>query len=642
LRALAFAEPSIGAADFVFRDVVFPWQHPYVLRPVITRAQRFPGGTRDNTDTMSAAAFFRRPAVVLVLALCVVGGGVSLMSRLASGPSAELKRVALPHEGGAEAAPAFSPDGAQLAFSARDAGRKAPYHIRVRTLADGAMEQLTDGAASDLGPAWSPDGGSIAFLRIDEGRARYLVIPAHGGQVRQVADFPAPDPAPGPETAACWTRDGQSIYVVRWADGEPRTIAAIPAGGGAPRRITQPPAGSKGDGSPAISPDGSTLAFLRETSAKDDPGGDSEGRNGSDIYLADLSGNNLRRLTFDKAAIHGIAWSADGKEVIYAARRLDQEKLWRVAAGGGSPRNVLAGGRNPAYPAVAPAGHRLAFTERPQLDTIWRADLTASDPAATARQLIHSDGREERPSWSPDGKRIANISSQTGYDEVWVGDADGAHRMPITHLKPWRLGPPRWSPDGRTILFVVRGNGTMEVDRVASDGRTPPARVALPDGSHEVCWSHDGQWVYFQAMGLWKARLNGQQAQKLVPSWEAGEPEESADGKALYFRRERSIWRVPAGGGAEEEVIHPEHDTRWPAYQATAAGLYYLELDREERAVAARFYDLRSKKSRELLQLPVTDPSDVSALAVSPDGKYVLYPTVDRDATTLVLTENFR
>src|SRR5271169_6168995 len=157
---------------------------------------------------MSFAAFIRRPAVVLILGLCLIGGGVSVLSRLASGPSTEPKRVALPHEGGAEAAPAFSPDGKRLAFSAREAGKNTPYHIRVRPVAGGAAAQLTGAPASDLGPAWSPDGASIAFLRVDKDRARYMVLPSGGGEPRQLADFAIPAPPPTAQPAVCWARDG--------------------------------------------------------------------------------------------------------------------------------------------------------------------------------------------------------------------------------------------------------------------------------------------------------------------------------------------------------------------------------------------------------------------------------------------------
>jgi len=612
---------------------------------------------------MPAAAFFRRPAVVLILGLCLVGGGISLLSRLVSGPSAAPKRVELPHQGGAETAPAFSPDGQRLAFSAREAARAGAYHIYVRTLAGGATAQWTSGQASDFGPAWSPDGASIALLRVDGNRASYMVLPAAAGEPRQAADFTLPDSPPGdcrtpngevetsgecgsrpgPQPAVCWTRDGKSLYVVQWAAAQPPFLAAVPAAGGAPRRVTQPPAGSRGDSSPAISPDGATLAFVRQSSDKAEHDNDGDGSGGSDVFLSDLSGGNLRRLTFDNASIHGVVWSADGRDLIYAARRLDQEKLWRIAASGGTPRDVLAGGSHPAFPAVAPAGHRLAFTERPELDWIWRIDLNAPDPASSARLLFRSTGREYWPSWSPDGKQIADISTTTGNPEVWLADADGNRRTPITHLKGEWAQQPRWSHDGRGILFVVRVYGAQDVDRVTSDGRTQPVRIPLPGDSHHASWSKDGHWIYFQSMGqLWKARADGQQRQKLTNDWGDDEPEESADGQYVFFRRERSIWRVPTGGGTEEKVIAPERDARWSAYQPTTGGLYYLERDREERTIALWFYAFANEKSRELVRLPVADPSSTATFSVSPDGRYLLYPAVDRAQTSLVLTENFR
>jgi Tol biopolymer transport system component len=635
---------------------------------------------------MSAAAFFRRPAVVLILGLCLIGIGVSVLGRLVTGPAAEPKRVPLPHAAGAEATPAFSPDGRRLAFSAREGDRTSPYHVYVRTLgAGGAAVQLTSGPADDFGPAWSPDGASIAFLRMEGERARYMVLPAAGGEPRPVADFTLPGAAPGdcrmppgeveargacgarpdPQSAVGWARDGQSLYVVVWSADQPPYIAAVPAAGGAPRRITQPPAGSYGDSSPAISPDGATLAFVRQSAGETEQkrgrgkfapvrqsssGDESEG---SDVFLSDVSGGGARRLTFDNASIHGIAWSTDGRDVIYAARRLGQDKLWRIAASGGSSRNVLASGKHPASPAVAPAGHHLAFIETPALDRIWRIDLNASDPASSARLLIGSNHRELAPSWSPGGTRIANVSTESGSPEVWVGDADGSRRKPITHLNaPW-IEQPRWSPDGRAVLFAVRGPGNIDVNRVNSDGRTPPQHIPLPGDAHQLSFSHDGSSVYFVSMAqIWKALVSrgnqsfsfvdGQQRQKLSNNWGDEQPEESADGQYVFFRRERAVWRVPVSGGTEEKVFEHEPETHWIAYQPTTGGLYYLERDRDERTVSLSFYGFAGAKSRELVRLPVADPSSVSAFSVSADGRYLLYPAVDRTQTSLVLTEDFR
>ncbi len=568
---------------------------------------------------------------------------MGVLSRLVSGPAAEPKRVPLPRLGGAETSPAFSPDGARLAFAARDAGRKSPYGIYVRTLAGvAAAAQLTSGPANDFGPAWSPDGNRIAFLRVDGDRARFMVVPSAGGDPRPVAEFAFPDAdsAPAPQSPVCWARDGQSLYVVDWVAGQAPFIAAVPAAGGAPRRITQPPAASKGDSAPAISPDGTALAFVRQSADRAKHNSDEDG---GDIFLVRLSGGDVRRLTFDNAAIHGIAWSADGSDLVYAASRAGEVKLWRIAASGGSPRHALAGAKQPALPAVAAAGRHLAFAEKPELDAIWRIDLTAADPASTAHLFFRSSGRELAPRWSPDGTRIVDVSTRAGAPELWVSDADGNHRAQITHLNAPFLDSPRWSPDGREILFAVRGVGAIDVSRVASDGRTAPQHIPLPDDSHHLSWSRDGQSIYFVAMAqVWKARADGQQRKKLSTNWGDDDPEESPDGQSVFYRREGAIWRVPAAGGAEEKVVAPENDAHWPAYRPSASGLYYLECDRDDRNVALRFYEFSGKKSRELARLPAADPTTVHAFDVSPDGRYLLYPAVDREQTSLVLMENFR
>jgi Tol biopolymer transport system component len=583
---------------------------------------------------MSTGSLFRRPAVMLALALCSVGAVVTLMGRLATGPAVEQKRSQISTGDGSESYPSFSPDGKRVAYSARASTTIGGFHIFVRELPSGTQKQLTKGEGNDVAPVFSPDGGTLAFLRVEERGTRYVVIPADGGDERLIAESGAPADADKPAPSVSWAPDGNSLAVVQYAEDAPAAIATVPAAGGKPKTITKPAAGTEGDSSPAIAPSGSTVAFVRHS------------QNGADIFLCEINGDNPRRLTFDDKSIRGIAWTRDGQDLVYAADRMRGWKLWRVQAFGGSPRELAIAGHQAYYPAVG--RNRLAYTDSPTVAAIWRAKLGGPDGAAAEeRPIIRSAGRESAATYSPDGTRIANVSDQTNNDEIYVSDAEGRNRVQLTQLNGPRVGRLRWGPDSKTLIFDASGERGNELYTLVAASGSKPFRVAVNGSNASI--SQDGKRIYFQSRGeIWKATVQGANPEAIVRMDSAAQPIESADGKLIYFRRRRSFWSVPVGGKAEpEEVIVPDQGLLFATtIQPVKKGVYYLEFGRSSRSIAVSLYDYGSKKNSEVFRMKtLRGPFDFggsSTFSVSPDGKYILYSRVDQSQTNLMLVENFR
>jgi Tol biopolymer transport system component/DNA-binding winged helix-turn-helix (wHTH) protein len=545
---------------------------------------------------------------------------------------------------GNERWPSFSPDGNQIAFGWN--GEKGDNQdIYVKQTGSETPLQLTTDPAEDTDPVWSPDGHSIAFLRSAAGKSGVSLVPAIGGPERKVAEV-FPDPSYQFQRRLSYSPDGKFLAVADKSSAEePFGIFLLATETGERRRLTSPPASYFGDRNPAFSPDGKWIAISREKDSAI-----------SDIYLVPLAGGEAVRLTFENALLQGVAWTPDGRQIVFTSFRAGGPSLWRVSVKGGSPERLGGVGRNAYSVAIAQRGNRLAYMQTVSDSNIWRFEiadvLQRRQPAVNATRrtrLIASTVQDHSPQYSPDGKRIAFTSGRTGNMEIWVCDSEGNRLTQLTNFGGPVAGTPRWSPDGRYIAFDSRPGGNADIFIINPEDRQP-RRLTTTDNSEEVrpSWSRDGRWVYFgsnrtESSQIWKMEIAGGQAMQVTRGG-GFEGFESADGKYFYYAKGRNIpglWRVPTAGGEETPVLDAHQAGYWRYWAVTEQGIYVATAVKPEQPLI-EFFSFATGQLKLVAKLEKPIPHNVPGLTVSPDGRWLLWSQLDQEGSDIILVENFR
>lgn len=218
---------------------------------------------------------------------------------------------------GAEFDGAWSPDGKWIVY--RDSTRGLNENDEVFVVrADGSdRRNITNDPSNDWGPDWSPDGSTIVFNSDrDGGRLRGYRMDPDGSNVRAL------DINAWVEYAS-FSPDGRRI-VFEGHDGTDYEVYIADLATGETQLLTDSPGG---DGWPAWSPDGSSIAF---TSERDDcsfaPKDRECWRTGEpddqhrDTWLVDADGSNLRRVSTETGQF--VAWSPDSRYLLISGRAL--------------------------------------------------------------------------------------------------------------------------------------------------------------------------------------------------------------------------------------------------------------------------------------------------------------------------------
>jgi len=211
----------------------------------------------------------------------------------------------------------------------------------------------------------------------------------------------------------------------------------------------------------------------------------------------------------DGQEIAQIAWTPDGHSIVFVRggdfetfhdnpnpaslpQGVEQD-IWIIPASGGAPRKIAEG----SQPAISPKGDGLAFLKK---DEIWFIGLEAD---AKPIQLIHTKGQAGELRYSPDGSRLAFVTTRTDHSFIAVYNVSAKS---LVYLDPSvdRDSNPVWSPDGKQIAYIRIAANTTPVFFGPRRTAAQPWSIRLAgvdSGSgHELWHASEGPGSAFHAM----------------------------------------------------------------------------------------------------------------------------------------------
>ncbi|RYP86078.1 hypothetical protein EKO23_10690 [Nocardioides guangzhouensis] len=186
-------------------------------------------------------------------------------------------------------------------------------------------------------------------------------------------------------------------------------------------------------------------------------------------------------------------WSGSNGYIVFVGSSPKGRDLFRIHADGTGRQRLTRLG-HVSDPRYNRAGSRIAFTYGGVLSRdVWVMRANGSDPTP----VITGGANESQPSWSPDGRRIAYTSDESGKRQIHVLDLVAGTSTQITSASATldSAWSPAWSPNGRRIAFVGRvptGQDPDEVDLYHSHWNL--LMTVEPDGANPTAIT-DSYWV---------------------------------------------------------------------------------------------------------------------------------------------------
>jgi len=560
--------PDVGVSDEALSQAVHELRRalgdnpraPSFVQTVYGRGYRFVAKVDEAESSEQVPA--ARPAggvhwvvgVVVVVVLAGAAVGVWLVRRVDSRPEPPQRIEEVVRLPGGAFKPAISPDGRFVAVVSSDEGG---YHslFLVRRGIPNAL-QLTRGVdVRGPAPTFSADGNWVFFTSYrSDVRDRVLPdvwrVSVLGGRPEVLVEGASAAHQHWSGKQLVFSRPGLggTSLVVREADGSEQEIA-------------------RQGFWPRWSPDGDWIAYTTS---------DPEGGNG-DLFVVRPNGNERRQLTRGPWQFYGLAWTARGEGVVFAAAREGPFQLWWVSKDGGLPVRLTVGAGEDSGPVVTPDGSSLLFVSGHMQGNLHVAD----GPQAPWRR-VSGGGELLSVALDSAASQVAVVRRQIGGEGVLaVASSRGEREVTVAGVAAVRA---RWTPDGRALL--VAGVPAGGEARALLQVEWPSGAVHTLVPACGCDWPDvRGDTLVFlrqeeEGMALVVRNLGSAREQMLLRRREIAAPRLSPDTRLVAWsgflrtadEASAGIWVAPVDGSGEPRRLAA--DGAWPVWEGTESLLF--------------------------------------------------------------------
>jgi serine/threonine protein kinase len=533
----------------------------------------------------------RRVRVLLAMLAAAIAGAAILLSivRLRDTQIDPIRLTRFSSDPRTDANPAFSPDGRSIAYLRFGTA----VEIMVQALDAPAPVSLVTSSTAFGPPVWTADGNRVCYTSVD--RALMCVSAAGGTPQRLLSDVSNPQ----------FSADGQRLALLRVINQEPALFISTPPG--SEPTLQRHIALGTGLVSYALSPDASKLLRLGESSAA----------------VVSMNDGAARPVALPEGTRPwAAAWLPDNRHIVLSQISRPNFTLTMVDTESAAQRLIHRDSGAISAVAVTADGVRIAYAAgHPE----WDIEEFAMD--GTRRRAVASSSNMDRfASWAPRGDRFVFFVGGPGRPaSIWTADAERGTAQQLITLSAGSLATSYpFSPDGGRIAYLDL-NG---INTLSSAGGRPVQVFASTQLGSRLCWSPDGEWIWFTEEGATLRKVPSQGGEPTTVASSVGAVLDcSLDGRWISGAGQTG-YELISTDGKERRIVAHYRDYAARSDNSAQFGeggrvLYLLGQDRR----SIETLETATGQRRALVTFRLDEADIIQGFSVHPDGKRVLLTT---------------